>query len=57
VQVQESEMRRCAGFAWCSGLSLRPLEANERVQARFKHSIGGTEWYAGRIAEVSDCHV
>jgi hypothetical protein len=52
VQVQDAEIRRCAGFAWCAGLSLRPLEVNERVEARFKHSIGGKEWYAGQIAEV-----
>jgi len=34
---------------------LRRLVGNERVEARFRHSEGGSEWYPGWISKVCGC--
>ena len=44
-------MRLCVDFEWCRSLALAPVGVNAKVQARFAHSKGGTEWFGGVVTK------
>ena len=51
VEVEEMHVRACVDFEWCRSLVLAPVAEGQKVEARWGHGKGGTEWFEGVVTK------